>query len=229
MERYCLVPEHQNQPIMAYCISEHCRKQNRAVCFKCMTDLTHQQHTIIQTNQEENFLQQANINYRDISDKLNALKQQFSTGITYLEMLLEKYYRPMPLSNFGNKEITNKIDCLLKLEKVQKLINDRIDNIFEHTLKSIRITCHDLTQGQEFQGYELLSKQNYQEALKLVDQNQKVDPKSALLRLAKAEIYQNSNRVQEARLIYQEILQTEQFNPWASIELNKLLGQQERR
>ncbi|CAD8184359.1 unnamed protein product [Paramecium octaurelia] len=229
MERYCLVPEHQNQIIMAYCISEHCRKQNRAICFKCMTDSTHQQHNIIQITQEESFLQQVNIHYRDISDKLNALKLQFSTGIAYLEMLLDKYYRPIPLGNFGNQEITNKIDCLLKLEKVQKLINDRVDNIFEHTLKSIRITCHDLTQGQELQGYEFLSRQNYQEALKLVDQSQKVDPKSALLKLARAEIYQNTNRTQEARLIYQEILQLEQYNPWASIELNKLIGQQERR
>lgn len=46
----------------------------------------------------------------------------------------------MPFNQIGNKEITNKINCILKLEKHQKLINDRIDNIFEHTLRSIRLT-----------------------------------------------------------------------------------------
>ncbi|CAD8206585.1 unnamed protein product [Paramecium pentaurelia] len=229
MERFCLNPEHQNKQIIGYCVQELCRKQTRALCMKCMTGQAHSGHKIIEQTEEEDFFREPNLIYTDLIAKLNLIKRQFTQGISFLERILEKHYRPIPLNNIGNQEVDNKINCILKLDKVQKLVNDRIDNIFEHTLKSIKLTYQDLTIGTEFQCYEQTQKQNYKEALPLIEQCLLLDSKNTILKLAKAEIYSNTNKVLEARQIYEQILQTEDANPWAFLEFHKLLNQQERR
>ncbi|CAD8118220.1 unnamed protein product [Paramecium sonneborni] len=227
MERNCLIPQHYDQQILAYCVTEGCKKPARVVCFKCVND--HSGHQMIQLQEEQRFLQQPNIVYTMIRSKLDLMKRHFLKGISALEEVLLKNYVPESLNNIGNQQITNKINCILKLERVQKLINDRLDNIFENTLKQVKITYQDLTTGNEFQCYEQLQKQNYQEATRLIDETLQQNSKNIFLKLAKAEICSVQKRCQDARRIYEEVLGQDDSNPWAYFELNKLLNDQERR
>ncbi|CAD8117658.1 unnamed protein product [Paramecium sonneborni] len=231
MERTCLLPEHQGfgSQIIGFCVTECCRKPSRALCFKCMTGPGHQGHQLIQAQEENAFLAQPNRIFTEINQKLELMIRQFSKGIKYLQGILQKNYQPQPLSNFGNSEITEKINCILKLETVQKLINDRLDNIFENTLKQIKITCQDLTLGEEFKSYEFLQHQKYQEASQLINQCFQRGNRNTFLKLAQAEIFKVQDQFQDARAIYLQLLQEDDSNPWAYFENNKMLNQQERR